>query len=74
VGVPQPTVCLFVQFTSGDRYLYHDVPFGKAVAVALGDSCGKALNEQVKKSNYRFEKLTDPNGLLPDRTDVVPGV
>lgn len=59
LGNLSDTVTLFVEFKGPSRYLYKEVPFVVAAHMALADSCGKVLNEKIKKGGFKYEKLKD---------------
>ena len=48
---------LYVRFKGSGVYKYKDVPAAVAAFVVFADSVGSALNTQVKKPGYAFEKL-----------------
>ena len=51
---------LFVQFTNGTLYVYHDVPPESVCAFLFGESQGKLFNAIIKSGPFSYEKIENP--------------
>ena len=47
---------LLVQFTSGNKYIYRNVPRNKFLSWKYFDSFGKFFNSNIR-NNYKFTKI-----------------
>lgn len=47
---------LRVEFQSGPRYIYENVPHSVMMQIASSESAGSAFNSLILKSNYKFYK------------------
>lgn len=50
---------LEILFTTGRRYLYHDVPSESAQALRAAFSKGRHFNARIR-DRYRYTELTEP--------------
>jgi hypothetical protein len=67
-----PTFLLFVTFTSGDLYVYENVPQATFDSLLAAESVGQAFYKLVRKPNYAWVKITQGRRLADLLVDGTP--
>jgi len=57
IGYDPDTSELYVDFLSGSRYKYLDVPEDVFEAFQVADSKGKFLHQEIKLPGYEYERI-----------------